>query len=170
MSPRSARGRAWVFGDNVDTDQLAPGEFMKGPIEILARHCLGSLDPDFAGNVTPGDVIVAGRNFGMGSSREQAVEALKVLGLSAVIAKSFAGIFFRNAINLGVPVFTCRRVDDIVPGARVEIDIDQARLLLHCQGDEIELDPLPKFLLALIHDGGLVPHLQNRFNSEAGKS
>jgi 3-isopropylmalate dehydratase small subunit len=97
-------GRIFLLGDDIDTDQLAPGQFMKGGLDMLAAHCLESARPDFAGSVKPGDVIVAGKNFGMGSSREQAAEALKHLGLAGVVARSFAGIFYRNALNLGLPV------------------------------------------------------------------
>jgi 3-isopropylmalate/(R)-2-methylmalate dehydratase small subunit len=96
-------GRAWVLGDDIDTDQLAPGPYMKSPIAELARHCLEAADPRFAAEVRPGDVVVAGRNFGIGSSREQAAKALLTLGVAAVVARSFGGIFRRNAINLGLP-------------------------------------------------------------------
>jgi len=98
--------RAWVFGDDVDTDALAPGRFMHRPIEELAAHCLIDLSPAFAADAAEGDVIIAGRNFGMGSSREQAAQALKIRGIAGVVARSFAGIFYRNAINLGLAVFT----------------------------------------------------------------
>ena len=97
--PEKSAGRAWVFGDSVNTDVLAPGAYIKGPLEELARHCLESVDPDFAPKVQPGDVVVGGENFGMGSSREQAAIALKMLGVKAVLAKSFARIFYRNALN-----------------------------------------------------------------------
>jgi 3-isopropylmalate/(R)-2-methylmalate dehydratase small subunit len=108
-------GRVFLLGDDVDTDQLAPGQYMKGGLDMLAAHCLESARPDFAGSVKPGDVIVAGKNFGMGSSREQAAEALKHLGLAGVVAKSFAGIFYRNALNLGLPVLVA---DDHQRGGR----------------------------------------------------
>jgi len=98
-------GRAWVFGDNVDTDVLAPGQYMKLGIEEIARHCLESVDPAFAGSVQAGDVVVGRRNFGTGSSREQAPQALKQLGVAALVAESFAGLFYRNAINLGLPAW-----------------------------------------------------------------
>lgn len=95
----SIAGRAWVFGDNIDTDVLAPGLYMKGSIAELARHCLEAVDPRFAAEARPGDIVIGGRNFGMGSSREQAVMALRELGVGAVIARSFAGIFYRNALK-----------------------------------------------------------------------
>ena len=96
--------QAWVFGDNIDTDVLAPGRYMSGSIETLAAHCLEAVNPNFAPNAKQGDVVIAGRNFGVGSSREQAAECLTKLGIKAVVAQSFAGIFYRNAINLGLPV------------------------------------------------------------------
>ena len=97
-----------MFGDNIDTDLLAPGAYMKGSIEQLAPHCLEALDADFARAVRPGDILVAGDNFGIGSSREQAVHALRHLGIRVVLARSFGRIFYRNAMNLGLPVLVCR--------------------------------------------------------------
>ena len=155
-------GRAWVFGDDVDTDVLAPGAYMKGGIEALAAHCLEAIDPQFAAAVRPGDVVVAGRNFGVGSSREQAAEALKVLGVSAVVAVSFAGIFYRNAINLGLPAFTSSETGLIKAGEPVTLDIDAATLTLSDTGKVLTCEPLPGFLLDMIHDGGLVAHLEKK--------
>ena len=106
-------GRAFVFGDNVDTDLLAPGAYMKSSARELASHCLEALDPSFPSSVRQGDLVVAGANFGMGSSREQAAVSLKLLGVSAVLATSFARIFFRNAINLGVPAVVFRQAAEI---------------------------------------------------------
>ncbi|MCZ6604975.1 MAG: 3-isopropylmalate dehydratase, partial [Alphaproteobacteria bacterium] len=96
-------GRAWVFGDNIDTDAIAPGIYMKLGPEEIAAHCFEAIAPDFAKKVTAGDIVVGGANFGMGSSREQAPQALKILGVGAVLAASFARIFYRNALNLGLP-------------------------------------------------------------------
>ena len=99
-------GRLWLFEETINTDVLAPGFYMKSPIDELSKHCLEAIRPEFASNVRKGDIILAGENMGVGSSREQAAEVLKFLGVSCIIAKSFAGIFYRNAINLGLPVFT----------------------------------------------------------------
>ncbi len=167
MSPT---GRAWAFGDDIDTDVLAPGQYMKGPVEELARHCLEAVDPDFAPNVRPGDVLVAGKNFGVGSSREQAAQALKVLGVTAVVARSFAGIFYRNAINLGLPVFVSDALDGVRAGQEVSMDVDGAALTIVESGEVIACEPLPDFLLAMIHDGGLVPHLEKKLKGEAAAS
>lgn len=153
-------GRAWKFGDGVDTDQLAPGAYMKGSIEELARHCLEAAAPDFAGTVKAGDFVVAGRNFGAGSSREQAAMVLRILGVKAVIAQSFAGIFYRNAFNLGLPAVVCPRADDIADGDRLEVNFEEGRLRNATRGVELPCDAIPPHLVALIADGGLIAHLK----------
>lgn len=155
-------GRAFVFGDDVDTDALAPGRYMKATIEELARHCLEAVDPGFAGAVRPGDIVVAGRNFGMGSSREQAAQALKTLGISAIVAKSFGGIFLRNALNLGLPVMTCAGTDTVQAGDRVSVDLAGGVLVNETRGTTLQGEPLPAFLLEMLADGGLVPHLEKK--------
>lgn len=156
-------GRAFVFGDDIDTDVLAPGRYMKSPIEELAQHCLEDVAPDFAKQVRPGDVVVAGRNFGMGSSREQAAQALKVLGVAAVVAKSFGGIFYRNALNLGLPVVVCAETDKIRPDDRVRVDLAGGTVTNETSGEMLPGEPLPEFLRHMLADGGLVPHLEKRF-------
>jgi 3-isopropylmalate/(R)-2-methylmalate dehydratase small subunit len=162
-------GRIFRLGDDIDTDQLAPGVYMKGGIEALAAHCLEGVRPGFAQEVTPGDVLVAGRNFGVGSSREQAAEALKHLGLAGVVALSFAGIFYRNAINLGLPVLTAPDLNAVTDGAPAHLDVGAARLDLLSEDRSIALDPLPDNLQVLLADGGLVPHLKKRFAKERNK-
>ena len=157
--------RAWVFGDNVDTDVIVPGRYMKYGIEEIARHCMESLAPDFARTVKKGDVLVAGRNFGAGSSREQAPEALKHLGVAALVAESFAGLFYRNAINLGLPALVCAQARRIRPGDDIELDAMSGRLVNHTTRDELSCEPIPAFLLQLIRDGGLVPHLEKRLRT-----
>lgn len=159
-------GRAFVFGDDIDTDVLAPGKYMKLPIAELARHCLEQIAPDFATQVRPGDVVVGGKNFGMGSSREQAAEALKTLGVSAVVARSFGGIFLRNALNLGLPVMVCPATGEIREGDRVAVDLSQGRLVNETTGATLKGDPLPAFLLEMLADGGLVPHLEKRLAAQ----
>ena len=153
-----AAGRAWVFGDDVDTDRMAPGLYMKGPIEVMAAHCLEALDPAFAAEVRPGDVVVAGRNFGCGSSREQAAEVLCHLGLAAVVAQSFAGIFYRNALNLGLLALISAAAPSIRPGQRLDLDAEAAAIVLE-GGEVLDCEPIPPHLLAMVRDGGLVPHL-----------
>lgn len=160
-SPPDVRrtGRIWRFGDGVDTDAMAPGKYMKLAIEELARHCMEDARPEFAGAVQPGDLVVAGRNFGIGSSREQAPQALACLGVSAVIATSFAGLFYRNAINLGLPVLVCRDIGPLAQGLTASFDLDAAALTL-ADGEVVALEPMPQFLLEIVRDGGLIPHLQ----------
>lgn len=156
-------GRAFVFGDDIDTDVLAPGRYMKGSIEELAKHCLEAVDPGFASNVRPGDVVVVGRNFGMGSSREQAAQALKVLGVAAVVAQSFGGIFYRNALNLGLPVVVCSQTNAINAGDRLSVDLAGGKVENETSGRTLPSERLPQFLLDMLADGGLVPHLEKRF-------
>lgn len=163
-------GRLWRFEKTIDTDVLAPGFYMKSPLAELAQHCLEAVNPDFASTVRPGDVVMASANMGVGSSREQAAEVLKYLGVAAVIAPSFAGIFYRNAINLGLPVLTLPKEiilpPECVDGACVEFNFDLSEMTLTDFDITISLDPLPPFLRDLIVDGGLVPHLEKRFTAE----
>jgi 3-isopropylmalate/(R)-2-methylmalate dehydratase small subunit len=155
-------GRAFVFGDNVTTDALAPGLYMKKPIAELASHCLESVDPSFASSVKPGDVIVGGENFGMGSSREQAAEALRALGLAAVVAKSFAGLFFRNCINLGLAPVECADAGKITTGDLLLVDPIAGRIENRTSGETYVAVPIPAHLVEMVRDGGLLPHLEKR--------
>jgi len=163
-------GRLWLFEETINTDVLAPGFYMKSPLDELSKHCLEAIRPEFASNVRKGDVILAGENMGVGSSREQAAEVLKFLGVSCIIAKSFAGIFYRNAINLGLPVFTLPSEPSLpkqfVDGSFVNFDFDSTTLNLEQPSLQVKLDPLPKFLRELIIDGGLVSHLEKRFSEK----
>ena len=154
--------RAWVFGDNVDTDVMAPGRYMKLGIEEIAKHCFELLEPSFAVSVRKGDFVVAGRNFGTGSSREQAPEALKHLGVAALIAESFAGLFYRNALNLGLPALVCADARRIRSGDRLELDFEKAVILNKTSGERLACEPLPLHLVAMVRDGGLLAHLEKR--------
>ena len=155
-------GKAWTYGDNVDTDLLAPGAYMKGPVEELAAHCLEAIDPAFAGQVVDGDVVVAGRNFGMGSSREQAAQALRLLGVRAVLAKSFGGIFYRNAFNLGLLALVFDEADRIGLGDTVLVDAAAGKVTNQTTGEELRCEPVPPHLLAIVSAGGLIPYLEQR--------
>lgn len=155
--------RIFLVGENVDTDQLAPGQYMRGGIEALAAHCLEAIRPDFAGSVQPGDVLVGGHNFGIGSSREQAAEALRHLGVACVIAPSFAGIFYRNAINLGLPVLIGDELGSVQDGDSCEFSLDNGELRLTEKDVTVRLRPLPDNLKRMLSDGGLVPYLKKRF-------
>jgi len=152
--------RAWRLGENVDTDAIAPGKYMKLGIEEIARHCLESVLPSFATDVRPGDVIVAGRNFGAGSSREQAPAALRQLGVAALVAESFAGLFYRNALNLGLPALVCPQAKQIRDGEELKIDYDQSRIMTRSAA--LDFEPIPSHLLDMVRDGGLLPHLEKR--------
>ena len=156
-------GRAFVFGDRIDTDTLAPGRMMKRPLAELASACLEAVDPTFAARVRPGDVVVAGCAFGIGSSREQAAEGLKYLGVSAVLAQSFARIFYRNAINLGLPAVVFPYLNEITSGDELTVDVAAGRVDNVTTGKTYEVAPLPPRLMQMIEDGGLTPHLKRRF-------
>ena len=162
MTTEMTAGKVWLFGDDIDTDALAPGLYMKAPLEDLASHCLEAIDPDFAANVGHGDVIVAGVNFGIGSSREQAVEALKYLGVRVLVAKSFGGIFFRNALNFGMIAVVSADVDRISPGDRITVDAAVGVIENLSQNETYACDTLPPRLLAMVRDGGLVDHLEKK--------
>ena len=158
--------KAWVFGDNVDTDVIAPGRYMKYGIDEIARHCMEALEPGFAASVRKGDVVVAGRNFGAGSSREQAPEALKHLGVAALIAESYAGLFYRNAINLGLPALVCAQAKRIRAGDHIAVDLDAGRIDNRTSGETLAAEPVPAFLLQIVRDGGLLAHLEKRLRGE----
>lgn len=162
-------GRVWVLGPNVDTDVLAPGKYMKSPLAELASHCLEAIDPSFARDVQAGDVIVAGKNFGLGSSREQAAEALRYLGVSAVVAPSFAGIFFRNALNLGLLAVVCADAHRVRPGQHVEIDARRGTVTVAETGKVLKAERLPDFLLEMVEAGGLIPHLERQLGGSQQK-
>ncbi|AGW95786.1 3-isopropylmalate dehydratase small subunit [Cupriavidus sp. DF5525] len=163
MNQRTAQytGRAWVFGDDINTDLLAPGAYMKFGIDEIARHCMEQVDPSFATAVQPGDIVFGGRNFGAGSSREQAVEVLRHLGVAAVVAPSFAGLFYRNGFNLGLPLLTCPALPRMATGRRVGCDIGTAQVIVE-DHSPLQCEPIPPHLVAMIRDGGLVPHLMRK--------
>lgn len=166
-----AGGRAWKLGDNLDTDMLAPGRYMKFGIDEIATHCLEDVLPQFAKTVKPGDVVTGGRNFGAGSSREQAPQALKVLGVAAIVAVSYAGLFYRNALNLGLPVVVCRDAMSIADGELVQVEPEQGIIMVTNSATgsarQLACEPIPAFLMAMVRDGGLVPHLERRLKAQA---
>jgi 3-isopropylmalate/(R)-2-methylmalate dehydratase small subunit len=153
--------KVWHVGDDVDTDALAPGGFMQHGIDVIAQHCLENVLPSFAREVQPDDVIVAGRNFGIGSSREQAAAALVHLGVAAVIAPSFGGLFFRNAFNLGLLLLTCPPGDALRNAAALGFADDRSALVLP-GGAHIACEPVPDFLLEMVRSGGLMASLKRR--------
>lgn len=153
-------GRVWKFGSGVDTDCMAPGQYMKLPIETLAKHCFESLRPEFAAEVRQGDIIVAARNFGAGSSREQAPQALKQLGIRVLIAESFAGIFYRNALNLGLFAMVCERAGEIPDGCLVDVNPKLGVVSMVQSGETLVCEKIPGFLLDMVEAGGLLLYLK----------
>ncbi|MFB3819485.1 MAG: 3-isopropylmalate dehydratase small subunit, partial [Candidatus Methylomirabilales bacterium] len=153
-------GRAWKFGDDIDTDLIVPARCLvtSDPAE-LAKHCMEDADPSFAELVTPGDVLVAGDNFGCGSSREHAPLAIKAAGVACVIAKSFARIFYRNAFNIGLLILECADTDGIHTGDQLKIDPERGEIFHVESGRILAASPIPAFMQALIRDGGLIDHL-----------
>jgi 3-isopropylmalate/(R)-2-methylmalate dehydratase small subunit len=135
---------------------------MKHGIDEIARHCMEAIDPSFTASLRKGDVVVAGRNFGTGSSREQAPEALKHLGVAALVAESFAGLFYRNAINLGLPAVVCGEAKRIRAGDDIAVDFEAGRIENRTTGETLRAEPIPGYLMQIVRDGGLLPHLEKR--------
>jgi 3-isopropylmalate/(R)-2-methylmalate dehydratase small subunit len=163
----SLGGKVWKYGDNVDTDVIIPARYLSmSTAEELAAYCMVDLDNTFASNVQPGDVIVAGENFGCGSSREHAPLAIKGAGVSCVVARSFARIFYRNAINVGLPILECpAAVDEVKSGHQLEVDLQKGRVRDRTTGRTYEAEPYPPFMMEIIHAGGLVPHTRARLEA-----
>jgi 3-isopropylmalate/(R)-2-methylmalate dehydratase small subunit len=156
--------RTWKLPADIDTDQLAPGHAMKHGVEVIARHCLEAVRPEFARGVRPGDVVVAGPHFGIGSSREQAASVLVHLGVAAVIAPSYAGLFFRNAFNVGLLLLTCARAGAIEDGEAIAFDARAGRIV-RAGGEVLPCEPIPAFLLEMVEAGGLLPQLKRRMET-----
>lgn len=156
----SLQGKAWKFGDNISTDHIAPGRLfhLRSNLPELAKHVLEDADPTFAASMSPGDFVVGGNNFGLGSSREHAPTIIKIAGVSAVLAKSFARIFFRNAINVGLPVLICD-TDLINQGDALEADLGQGIIKNLTTGQDISFTPLPDVMITILNDGGLASHI-----------
>ena len=161
-----ALGHVFKYGDNVDTDVIIPARYLNSfdPQE-LASHAMVDIDPEFAGKVQPGDIIVARKNFGCGSSREHAPLCLKTAGVSCVIADTFARIFYRNAINIGLPIIECpEAAEGIDAGDQVEIDFDSGRIYNRTKGTEFQGQAFPPFMQELISAGGLVNYINSKNN------
>ena len=158
--------RVWKFGADIDTDVLAPGAYMKLGIEGIAPHCLESVRAEFAAGVRPGDVVAAGPNFGIGSSREQAAAALVHLGVAAVIAPSYGGLYFRNAFNVGLLLLTCPQAESLEDGQTVELDLAAPAVISPTHG-RLSCEPVPGFLLDMVRAGGLFNQLKLRLRGRA---
>lgn len=165
-------GKAHKFGHNVDTDAIIPARYLNtfDPAE-LARHVMEDADPSFPQKVRPGDIIVAQKNFGCGSSREHAPLAIRAAGIAAVIAHSFARIFYRNAINIGLPILESpEAAEKIAPGDRVRVDLAAGRIVNLTSGEQYQVTPFPPFMQDLVEKGGLIPYVRWRLQEDAEKS
>ncbi len=159
------KGRVWKFGDNIDTDAIIPARYLTtSDPEALAAHCMEDADPEFVKKIRAGDIIVAGENFGCGSSREHAPIAIKYAGISCVVAKSFARIFYRNAFNIGLPIFESKDLwDKVSEGQEIEVDGDNGSIrIIDSRIAPLLINPIPPFMQELIQDGGLMKHLAKK--------
>lgn len=156
-------GRAWKFDHDISTDVLSPGQFAVDPLEVRMQHCLESVNPAFASEVQAGDIVVAGRNFGCGSSRETAPENLKALGVSCVVAESFSRLFMRNSVALGLPVVVCAGIHDSVSdGESVVVDLVEGVVTIPSSGEALRFDSLPPEMLRILDAGGILAVLADR--------
>lgn len=155
------KGKAWKFPDNISTDHIAPGRLfhLRSNLPEFAKHVLEDANPDFASNMKKGDFVVAGSNFGLGSSREHAPQIIKLAGVNAVLAKSFARIFYRNAINIGLLLLECD-TDEIAANDELEVDIKNGIIKDLTKNKEIKFMPLPEVMIKLLEDGGLIEHIK----------
>ena len=153
-----ASGFVHKYGDNVDTDVIIPARYLNSPdAKELAQHCMEDIDPDFVKNVKQGDIIVANENFGCGSSREHAPISIKASGVSCVIATTFARIFYRNAINVGLPILECKEASQKIENSdKVEIDFDTGKITNVTKGETYQAEPFPEFIQNIINKGGLL--------------
>lgn len=163
------KGKAWKFGDDISTDHIAPGRYfhLRSNLPELAKHVLEDADTEFASKMSEGDFVVGGKNFGLGSSREHAPTIIKLAGISAVLAKSFARIFFRNSINVGLPVLICD-TDKISAGDELEVDLEAGIIKDITNGIELEFTPLPPTMITILNDGGLLLHIQKHGDFNLG--
>ena len=155
------RGKVFKFGDSISTDHIIPGRYahLRSNLPELAKHALEDAEPDFASKVKRGDSVVAGNNFGLGSSREHAPLVIKMAGVSAILAKSVARIFFRNAINLGLPILICD-TDKINDGDELEIDLAAGTITDTTNGNQLTFNKLPEVMLGILNEGGLIPYIK----------
>jgi 3-isopropylmalate/(R)-2-methylmalate dehydratase small subunit len=155
------KGKAWKFGDSISTDLICPGRYfhLRSNLPELAKHVLEDADEGFSAKMKKGDFVVAGSNFGLGSSREHAPTIIKLAGVSAVLAKSFARIFYRNAINVGLPLLECD-TDKIEQGDEIAVDLATGSIMNETKGITLEAHPLPKAMLNILNDGGLLAHIE----------
>ena len=159
-----AEGRVFKFGSNVDTDVIIPARYLNVPDPAeLAKHCMEDIDKKFVNKVSEGDIIVADKNFGCGSSREHAPIAIKAAGVSCVIAETFARIFYRNAINIGLPIIVCpEAAKNIEEGNEIEVDFDSGKIYNKTKNEEYQGQAFPEFMQKIISNGGLINYINNK--------
>lgn len=156
-------GKVWIFQDNIDTDLIVPGQYLDAPLQEIARHVLESIRPEFARDVVKGDIIITGKNFGCGSSRENAASALKKLGIGCIVAESFGRIFFRNAVAIGLPVLTCKNITKyFFDGDSAAIQIDQAIIRNMANNTTMTGDPLSGEMISILEKGGILEFLKEK--------
>jgi 3-isopropylmalate dehydratase small subunit len=161
-------GKAWKFGADIDTDAIIPARYLNtSNPEELAKHCMEDADPEFAGNVSPGDIIVADSNFGCGSSREHAPIAIKAAGVACVVAASFARIFYRNSFNMGLPILESAATADIATGELLELDLSTGTIINKSRNVTYRAQPVPAFMRELLAAGGLIPYVMKRLNASS---
>ena len=163
------KGKAWKFGSNIDTDVIIPARYLtRFDAASLAKHCMEDVDPEFSQKCSPGDILVADWNFGCGSSREHAPIAIAGAGISCILAKSYARIFYRNAFNMGLPLLEVDEeiVDSLQAGDLLEVDMVKGKFTNHTQGSRFSLQPLPDFMQQLLAAGGLIPYVRERLIAE----
>lgn len=159
------QGKVFKYGDNINTDLISPPQYLEKALGVIAQHAMEGVDEQFSQQVRQGDMIVAGSNFGPGSSRETAPIALKMAGISVVIAKSFARIFFRNAINIGLPVLECESTDKIRSGDELTVDLLSGSIVNMTTGEEYHAVALSETVASVLSAGGLVPFLERKFGT-----
>ena len=164
----TVKGKAWVYGDDINTDVIFPGRHLHiFEASEMAKHAMEDLDPGFLSKVQKGDIVFGGSNFGCGSSREQAVTCLKFAGVEAIVAKSFSRLYYRNAINQGLPILQSpEAVSGTKPGDEVEIDFENGIIKNLTREKEFTTSPLPEFVMGIIRSGGLIPHLKKELGTE----
>ena len=156
-------GKVWKFGDDIDTDLIIPARYLNtSDPEELAKHCMEDADPGFAGKVSASDIIVAGKYFGCGSSREHAPIAIKAAGVSCVIAKSYARIFYRNSFNMGLPILECEDTDEFQTGDQLTVDFDTGKIVHEGTKKTYQSRPIPPFMQELVQSGGLMKHIEKK--------
>jgi 3-isopropylmalate dehydratase small subunit len=163
-----AKGRIWKFGNDINTDEIIPARYLNtSDPDELAKHCMEDSDPEFPNKVKKGDIIIAGSNFGCGSSREHAPIALKAVGIACVIAGSFARIFYRNSFNMGLPILECTDIfDNVEEGDVIDVSLDSGVIKIEKDGKILQAEPVPEFMQALIKEGGLMNYVAKKIKNK----